>query len=134
MLTIEGKEAARECLRRSGMEDCQENSVTIECSDIDKQNTLDMEHSDNDLETEVISPPTLKKKQMNVPLDSLERVYYFGFQLKLFLISEPLICRSLIFIFTSYIALCNHEQHVLILVPSLLNNAELFHYPDLHGI
>ncbi|KAK4285421.1 hypothetical protein QN277_002121 [Acacia crassicarpa] len=78
MLTKEGKEAARECLRRSGIEDSYENSVTIECSDMDKQNTLDMEHSDHG-DTEVISPPTQQKKQMNVPLDFLERFTSMGY-------------------------------------------------------
>ncbi|XP_054816441.1 crossover junction endonuclease MUS81 isoform X2 [Prosopis cineraria] len=80
MLTEEGKEAARECLRRSGMEDSQENSVTIEClSDMDKQNTSDMEHSDHGLDTEVISPLTQQKNQMNVPLDFLERFTRMGY-------------------------------------------------------
>lgn len=81
MLTQEGKEAARECLRRSGMEDSLENSVTIEClSDMDKQNTLDIECSDYDLDTEVISPLNQQKKLVIVPIDSLERVFYFGYQ------------------------------------------------------
>ncbi|XP_028789880.1 crossover junction endonuclease MUS81 isoform X2 [Neltuma alba] len=79
MLTEEGKEAARECLRRSGMEDSQENSVTIECSDMDRQNTLDMQHSDHDSDTEVISPPTQQKKLMNIPLDFLERFTSMGY-------------------------------------------------------
>lgn len=88
MLTQEGKEAARECLKRSGMEDSQENTISTGIpSDMDKQNTLDTECSDHDLDMEVISPLNQQKKLMNIPLDCLERVFYFGYQLGLFLIS-----------------------------------------------
>ncbi|KAF7824651.1 crossover junction endonuclease MUS81 [Senna tora] len=80
MLTQEGKEAARECLKRSGMEDSQENSITVgSLSDMDKQNTLDMEGSDHDLDIEVISPLNHQKKLMDVPLHHLERFTRMGY-------------------------------------------------------
>ncbi|RDX83056.1 Crossover junction endonuclease MUS81 [Mucuna pruriens] len=74
MLTQEGKEAACDCLARSGMAESLEKSASIEISSyMDNQNSLDVELNGHDLESEVLSPLTQQKKPMDVPLDCLER-------------------------------------------------------------
>lgn len=81
MLTQEGKEAACDCLKRSGIAESQEKSASVEIpSYMDKQNSLEMELSGHDLESEVMSPLTEQKKPMDVPLDSLERVFILLFK------------------------------------------------------
>ncbi|XP_027332483.1 crossover junction endonuclease MUS81 [Abrus precatorius] len=75
MLTQEGKEAAYDCLARSGMAESLEKSASVEVpSYIDKPNSLDVE-----LESEVISPLTQQKKPMDVPLDCLQRFTQMGY-------------------------------------------------------
>lgn len=77
MLTQEGKEAARDCLARSGMSESLERSASVEIpSYTDKQNSLDVELNGHDLESEVLSPLTQQKKSMDVPLACLERVFF----------------------------------------------------------
>ncbi|KAF1870130.1 hypothetical protein Lal_00017711 [Lupinus albus] len=80
MLTQEGKEAACDCLKRSGMAESLEKSVSVEVSSyMDKQNSLDKELEGHDSESEVMSPLTQQKKPMGVPLDSLERFTRMGY-------------------------------------------------------
>ncbi|KAJ1409037.1 Winged helix-like DNA-binding domain superfamily [Sesbania bispinosa] len=79
MLTQEGKEAACDCLTRSGMAESLEKSVSVEIPSVDKQNSIDMELNDHDLESEVMSPLTKQKKPIDVPLDSLERFTNMGY-------------------------------------------------------
>ena len=87
MLTQEGKEAACDCLARSGMAESQEKSVSVELpSYMDKENSLDRELNGHDLESEVMSPLTQQKKPVDVPLDSLERVFFSYFRCLLLLL------------------------------------------------
>lgn len=80
MLTQEGKEAARDCLARSGMSESLERSASVEIpSYTDKQNSLDVELNGHDLESEVLSPLTQQKKPMDVPLAYLERFTGMGY-------------------------------------------------------
>lgn len=82
MLTQEGKEAACDCLKRSGMAESLDKSASVEISiQMDKQNSLDMEVNAYDLEAEVTSPLNQQKKPINVPFDSLERVCFFLFKI-----------------------------------------------------
>jgi crossover junction endonuclease MUS81 len=75
MLTQEGKEAACDCLKRSGMTESLDKSASVEIHiHMDKQNSLDMEVDAHDLESEVTLPLNKQKKPVDVPLDSLERV------------------------------------------------------------
>lgn len=77
MLTQEGKEAVCDCLTRSGMTESLEKSVSVEIpSYMDKQNSLDRELKGHNSESEVMSPLIQKKKPMDVPLNSLERVFF----------------------------------------------------------
>lgn len=77
MLTQEGKEAASDCLTRSGMAKSPEKSTSVEIpSCTDNQNSLDVEPNGHDMESEVLSPLTQQKKPMNVPLDCLGRVLF----------------------------------------------------------
>ncbi|KAG4989058.1 hypothetical protein JHK85_032041 [Glycine max] len=80
MLTQEGKEAARDCLARSGMAESIEMSSSVEIpSCMDNQNLLDVELNGHDLESEVLSPLTQQKKPIDVPLDCLERFTQMGY-------------------------------------------------------
>ncbi|KAK7276951.1 hypothetical protein RIF29_18100 [Crotalaria pallida] len=80
MLTQEGKEAACDCLKRSGMTQSLEKSVSVEIpSYMDKENLFDTELKGHDSESEVLSPLKKKKKPMDVPLDSLERFTSMGY-------------------------------------------------------
>lgn len=80
MLTEEGKEAACDCLKRSGMAESLDKSASVEISvHMDKQNSLDIEVSAYDLESEVTSPLNRQKKPLDVPLDSLERFTNMGY-------------------------------------------------------
>lgn len=77
MLTQEGKEAASDCLARSGMAESVEKSASVEISScMDNQNSLDVEPNDHDMESEVLSPLIQQKKRMDVPLDCLGRVFF----------------------------------------------------------
>lgn len=79
MLTQEGKEAASDCLSRSGMTESLEKSASVENPlHMDKENSLDMEPDSHDMEPEVMSPLTQRKKPIDVPLDSLERVFFIS--------------------------------------------------------
>lgn len=87
MLTQEGKEAACDCLKRSGMAESLDKSASVEISSrMDIQNSLDMEINAHDMESEVTSPLNQKKKPVDVPLDSLERVCFLLFKSLLFLL------------------------------------------------
>ncbi|XP_052726295.1 crossover junction endonuclease MUS81 isoform X2 [Vigna angularis] len=80
MLTQEGKEAASDCLARSGMAESVEKSASVEISScMDNQNSLDVEPNDHDMESEVLSPLTQQKKRMDVPLDCLGRFTQLGY-------------------------------------------------------
>ncbi|XP_057458173.1 crossover junction endonuclease MUS81 [Lotus japonicus] len=80
MLTQEGKEAASDCLSRSGMTESLEKSASVENPlHMDKENSLDMEPDSHDMEPEVMSPLTQRKKPIDVPLDSLERFTNMGY-------------------------------------------------------
>ncbi|KAK7401305.1 hypothetical protein VNO78_12679 [Psophocarpus tetragonolobus] len=80
MLTQEGKEAASDCLARSGVAESLEKSASVEIpSCTDNQNSLDVELNYHDFELEVSSPLTLQKKPMDVPLDCLERFTQMGY-------------------------------------------------------
>ncbi|XP_061350107.1 crossover junction endonuclease MUS81 [Gastrolobium bilobum] len=80
MLTQEGKEAACDCLTRSGMAEYPEKSASVEIPlYTDKQNSLDMELNGHEFESEVMSPLTQQKKPVDIPLDSLERFTHMGY-------------------------------------------------------
>ncbi|XP_029124879.1 crossover junction endonuclease MUS81 [Cajanus cajan] len=80
MLTQEGKEAACDCLARSGMAESLEKLASVEIpSYTDNQNSLDVELNGHDLEAEMLSPLTEQKKPMDVPLDCLERFTRMGY-------------------------------------------------------
>jgi crossover junction endonuclease MUS81 len=75
MLTQEGKEAACDCLKRSGMAESLDKSASVEIPiHMDKRNSLDMEVDAHDLESEVTPPLNKQNKLLCVPPDSLERV------------------------------------------------------------
>ena len=77
MLTPEGKEAARECLMKSKMEDPLENLVNVErLSQPDTQNASvqDFCHSDLGREETNTKKTFMQKRSIDVPPDSLERV------------------------------------------------------------
>ncbi|MBA0698484.1 hypothetical protein Goari_000195, partial [Gossypium aridum] len=82
MLTPEGKEAARECLMKSKMEDPLENLVDVErLSQPDTQDAFvqDLCHSDSDIE-EINERAAFKRKtSIDVPLDCLERCTRMGY-------------------------------------------------------
>ncbi|CAK8564965.1 unnamed protein product [Lathyrus sativus] len=80
MLTQEGKEAACDCIKRSGMAESLDKSASVEISfHMDKQNSLDMEANAHDMESEVTSPLNQQKKPIHVPFDSLERFTNMGY-------------------------------------------------------
>ncbi|KAA3454110.1 crossover junction endonuclease MUS81 isoform X2 [Gossypium australe] len=82
MLTPEGKEAARECLMKSKMEDPLENLVDVERpSQPDTQDAFvqDLCNSDSDIE-EINERAAFKRKtSIDVPLDCLERCTRMGY-------------------------------------------------------
>ncbi|KAK8258836.1 hypothetical protein V6Z12_D13G016300 [Gossypium hirsutum] len=82
MLTPEGKEAARECLMKSKMEDPLENLVDVErLSQPDTQDAFvqDLCHSDSDIE-EINERAAFKRKtSIDVPLDCLDRCTRMGY-------------------------------------------------------
>ncbi|KAL2337113.1 hypothetical protein Fmac_011559 [Flemingia macrophylla] len=80
MLTQEGKEAACDCLARSGMAESLEKSSSVEIpSYTNNQNSLDVELNHCELEPEVLSPLTRQNKLMDVPLHCLERFSRMGY-------------------------------------------------------
>ncbi|WJX30848.1 Crossover junction endonuclease mus81 [Trifolium repens] len=80
MLTQEGKEAACDCLKRSGMAESLDKSASVEIPiHKDKQNSLDMEVDAHDLESEVTPPLNKQNKPLCVPPDSLERFTKMGY-------------------------------------------------------
>ncbi|GMI84925.1 ARABIDOPSIS THALIANA MMS AND UV SENSITIVE 81, MMS AND UV SENSITIVE 81 [Hibiscus trionum] len=82
MLTPEGKEAARECLMKSKMEDPLENMVDVErLSQPDTQNASVQELCDSDFGTEETTEKAdfQQKKSIDVPLDCLERCTRMGY-------------------------------------------------------
>lgn len=77
MLTPGGREAARECLSRSGFADSIENVVNGKDSDKNERSELDLvlAHPDSNGEvTECFVPLSRKEKSTDVPFESLERV------------------------------------------------------------
>ncbi|XP_017985058.1 PREDICTED: crossover junction endonuclease MUS81 isoform X1 [Theobroma cacao] len=82
MLTPEGKEAARECLMKSKMEDPLENLVNVErFSQPEMQNACIEEfvHSDSVREEANATAAFRQKKSIDVPLDSLEKCTRMGY-------------------------------------------------------
>ncbi|KAJ7982289.1 crossover junction endonuclease MUS81 [Quillaja saponaria] len=80
MLTQEGKEAAGECLMRSGLADPKEDLDDVEnLSDLDKQPMSEVETSDHYLDKGVTSQLSQQKKLIEVPLDSLEKFTRMGY-------------------------------------------------------
>lgn len=76
MLTQEGREAAHECLLRSGLADPIENLAATETTYLGTSNVLDLEfdHADLDEEDTIHSCLNGQKKSVDVPLESLEKV------------------------------------------------------------
>ncbi|KAL7229772.1 hypothetical protein ACSBR2_008332 [Camellia fascicularis] len=83
MLTEEGKEAARECLLRTGLVDLTENWTTTErLSNLDASNISDLEFARADMAKEVTLGSvnsSLQKKLIDVPLESLDRFLRMGY-------------------------------------------------------
>ena len=77
MLSEEGREAARDCLLRSGLVDSTENLVTTErLPNLDASNISDLEfvRADSTKEAAIVNS-SLQKKTIDVPPESLDRVY-----------------------------------------------------------
>ena len=77
MLSEEGREAARDCLLRSGLVDSTENLVTTErLPNLDASNISDLEFvcADSTKEATIVNS-SLQKKTIDVPPESLDRVY-----------------------------------------------------------
>lgn len=96
MLTQEGRDAARECLTRSGLTDPIENNVADEeHADPDPANVFDVDLADSDSSGVVallsvgLGRASRQKKSIDVPLESLERVS-FQLLLRLFLVFASL--------------------------------------------
>lgn len=83
MLTEEGKEAAHECLLRTGLVDLTENWTTKErLSNLDASNISDLEFAHADMANEVTLGSvnsSLQKKLIDVPLESLDRFLRMGY-------------------------------------------------------
>lgn len=81
MLTQEGREAAHECLLRSGLADPIENLAATETTYLGTSNMLDLEfdHADLDEEDTVHSCLNGQKKSVDVPLESLEKFTRMGY-------------------------------------------------------
>ncbi|KAH9709922.1 Crossover junction endonuclease MUS81 [Citrus sinensis] len=82
MLTPGGREAARECLSRSGFADSIENVVNGKDSDKNERSELDLvlTHPDSNGEvTECFVPLSRKEKSTDVPFESLERFTRMGY-------------------------------------------------------
>lgn len=83
MLTDEGKEAARECLLRSGLADSMEGlAAGAETSNLDKTNNisgLGYACVDSVEELQHVGS-SRQKKSFDVPQESLDRVYFPSFQ------------------------------------------------------
>ncbi|THG05642.1 hypothetical protein TEA_000827 [Camellia sinensis var. sinensis] len=83
MLTEEGKEAARECLLRTGLVDLTENWTTTErLSNLDASNISDLEFARADMAKEVTLGSvnsSSQKKLIDVPLESLDRFLRMGY-------------------------------------------------------
>lgn len=80
MLTQEGKEAARECISRSGLPDPSKDTSTSEgLCDPGTHNMQDIElvQSDSESDVEVMASPVnlRRQKPMDISPDYLERVY-----------------------------------------------------------
>ncbi|KAK9283618.1 hypothetical protein L1049_011868 [Liquidambar formosana] len=82
MLTEEGKEAARECLMRSGLVNSIENMATTEkVLNLDRHNVSDLEFS-RIAPKEVTSQSvglSRQKKDIDVPLESIQRFTHMGY-------------------------------------------------------
>ncbi|XVE99858.1 hypothetical protein REPUB_Repub03eG0237700 [Reevesia pubescens] len=82
MLTPEGKEAARDCLIKSKMEDPLENLVNVEefsQPDLPSASIEEFAHSDFGREETNAKAAVWQKKPIDVPLDSLERCTRMGY-------------------------------------------------------
>ncbi|KAL5760348.1 hypothetical protein ACOSQ2_019186 [Xanthoceras sorbifolium] len=82
MLTQEGREAARECLMRSGLADPIEDVADEQHTDLDPANVSEMELAHSDLSGEVTLRSvglSRQKKPIDVPLESLERFMHMGY-------------------------------------------------------
>eukprot|EP00261_Vitis_vinifera_P016553 XP_010645693.1 PREDICTED: crossover junction endonuclease MUS81 isoform X3 [Vitis vinifera] len=81
MLTQEGREAAHECLLRSGLADPIENLAATETTYLGTSNVLDLEfdHADLDEEDTIHSCLNGQKKSVDVPLESLEKFTRMGY-------------------------------------------------------
>lgn len=79
MLTHEGREAARECLMRSGLTDSIDILPVEQDSDLDACNTPDLELANSSSSAEVTLQSvslSQQSKSVDVPLASLERVCF----------------------------------------------------------
>lgn len=77
MLTQEGREAARECLMRSGLTDPMENVPDQQHADANPANVFDVDLANADSTEEVVGFSDglgRQKKSIEVPQESLERV------------------------------------------------------------
>lgn len=83
MLTPEGQEAARECLIRSGLVDSSDHVAAVEdVSNLQEHNAPDLEFVRADSAKVALQSVGLskQKKDVDVPLTFIERVY-FGYLL-----------------------------------------------------
>ncbi|KAI7733416.1 hypothetical protein M8C21_005165 [Ambrosia artemisiifolia] len=83
MLTEQGKEAARECLSRSGLDDSIENlQVTNKTSDLNQNNTIDPVCTTSD-SVKNMPPPHVsskrRKKSIDIPHDTLDKLVGMGY-------------------------------------------------------
>ncbi|KAL6981030.1 Crossover junction endonuclease mus81 [Sarracenia purpurea var. burkii] len=82
MLTEEGREAARECLLRSGLVDSSENLITTGVSDLDSRKLSNLEFARSDISKEVTlksANSSLLKKSIDVPPEALDRFLHLGY-------------------------------------------------------
>ncbi|XP_057513441.1 crossover junction endonuclease MUS81 isoform X2 [Actinidia eriantha] len=88
MLSEEGREAARDCLLRSGLVDSTENLVTTErLPNLDASNISDLEfvRADSTKEATIVNS-SLQKKTIDVPPESLDRFLRMGYS------TEQILC------------------------------------------
>ncbi|PSS09951.1 Crossover junction endonuclease [Actinidia chinensis var. chinensis] len=88
MLSEEGREAARDCLLRSGLVDSTENLVTTErLPNLDASNISDLEfvRADSTKEAAIVNS-SLQKKTIDVPPESLDRFLRMGYS------TEQILC------------------------------------------
>ena len=83
MLTEEGKEAARQCLFRSGLVDSTEKlAMAEELSNLDQSNKSGLEFSNADPLKELklrSAGSSSRKKSIDIPPESFDRVYCLCF-------------------------------------------------------